>query len=85
VSDYGLEDHERRLLTMAAESWDQNCEARRILKKDGLTFTDDRGNIRAHPAVSIAKDAKTIFARMLRELCLSNVGEPVGRPPSLRR
>jgi len=85
VADFQLEDHEQRLLTLAGEAWDMNVTARTSLAKDGLTFRDDRGNIRSHPAVAIARDAKTTFARMVRELRLVDVSEPSARPPALRR
>jgi phage terminase small subunit len=83
---YVLEDHHLRLLQLAAESWDRCQEARIILARDGVVFTDDRGNVRAHPAVSIERDARLAFARLLRELDLDVElpSEPRARPPALR-
>src|SRR5262245_8938642 len=83
VRDYDLNEQDLRLLTMAAEAWDMNTQARQLLKKEGLTFTDDRGNCRAHPAVSIARDCKTTFARLIRELSLDIDPPPDSRPPRI--
>ena len=85
VDDYQLEGHHLRLLQAACEAWDRAQQAREILAAEGVTFTDDRGNPRAHPAVQIEKDARTAFARLIRELDL-DIQAPAAakRPPQLR-
>lgn len=86
VKEYVLEPHHLRLLQLAGEAWDRAQTARAVIDKDGITFKDDRNNIRAHPAIAIERDARTGFARLVRELDL-DVPPPVpGRsgPPSLR-
>jgi len=40
VGDYDLEPHHVRLLTLAAEAWDRGQQAREVLDRDGLTYTD---------------------------------------------
>lgn len=70
VKDYVLEAHHLRLLQSAAECWDRQQQARQILDREGITFRDDRGNVRAHPAVAIERDARIGFARLIRELDL---------------
>lgn len=70
VKDYQLEPHHLRLLTLAAESWDRCTQAREAIATDGLVFRDDRGNVRSHPAVTIEKDSRIAFARLIRELDL---------------
>lgn len=86
VTDYALEPHHLHLLRLTCESWDRGQEAREVLATSGIMVTDDRGNIRAHPAVAVEKDSRTAFARLLRELDLDT--EPparaASRPPSLR-
>ncbi|MBX3515228.1 MAG: hypothetical protein KF748_01160 [Xanthobacteraceae bacterium] len=85
VKQYELEPHHLRLLQLAGESWDRSQEARLLIAKDGVTFRDDRGNIRANPAVAIERDSRIGFARLLRELDL-DVEPPSAnsRPPALR-
>lgn len=86
MSDYELDAHHVRLLTMACESWDTNETARRLIAEQGMTFKDDRGNLRLNPAVQVAKDAKIVFARIIRELDL-DVAPPADNrvgPPALR-
>ena len=85
VSDYVLEAHHVKLLTLAAEAWDRCCQARELLAKDGLTFDDRWGQPHARPEVAVERDSRLAFARLLRELDL-DVEPPAGphRPPGLR-
>jgi P27 family predicted phage terminase small subunit len=80
AAEYELEPHHLKLLTAAAESWDRAQEARKILAAEGLCTTDRFGQRRAHPAAGIERDAKGLFARLLRELGL-DVSTPDSRPP----
>lgn len=83
LKDFDLESHHKKLLQAAAECWDRAGEARRAIAKDGLTHRDRHGNLRPHPAVTIERDNKTLFARLLRELAL-DVSEPESpRPPAI--
>jgi P27 family predicted phage terminase small subunit len=91
LRDYLLEAHHVRLLQLAGEAWDRCQQARQAIAADGITIKDDRGNIRAHPAVQIEKDSRIAFARIIRELDLdveapvsSRVG-PVGLRSNSRR
>lgn len=87
VEDYQLEEHHVRLLTLAGEAWDRCQEARRALARHGMTYTDRFGAPKARPEVAIERDARTGFARLLRELDL-DVDPPAAersRPAQLRR
>ena len=85
VSEFSLEPHHLRLLQSAAEAWDRMAQARDELAAHGsLTFTDNRGAIKAHPAEAIERNARIAFARLVRELDL-DAGAPAerSRPPAL--
>ena len=85
TADYDLSPHHLRLLQSACEAWDTGQAARRELAAHGgLTFTDASGNIKAHPAVAMQRDARIGFARLVRELDL-DTGAPAEapRPPAL--
>lgn len=85
LRDYALEPHHLRLLQLACEAWDRARQAKAELTAHGaLTFKDERGTIRAHPAVAMERDARTAFARLVRELDL-DTGPPAEakRPPAL--
>ena len=83
LKDYELEPHHVRLLTLAAEAWDRCQEARKILGREGLTFTDRFSAPRVRPEVAVERDSRLAFARLLRELAL-DVEEPDEmRPPRL--
>jgi phage terminase small subunit len=80
---YELEEHHLKLLTLAAESWDRCCAARLAIAKRGLTYTDRFGAPHPRPEVSIERDSRTSFARLIRELDLdlSAPQEPRRLPP----
>ena len=84
VVGFVLEEHHVRLLTLAAEAWDRCEQAREALAEHGLTFDDRFGQPRARPEVAIERDARTGFARILRELALdvSGPSEAYTRPPA---
>ena len=87
TADYSLEAHHLKLLQAACEAWDTMQAARRALSDHGgLTFTDASGNIKAHPAVAMQRDARVAFARLVRELDLDVAGAPAEapRPPAIR-
>ena len=82
TGEFELEPHHLRLLTLAAESWDRGEQARRRLKRQGLTYNDRFGQPRSRPEIGIERDSKILFARLLRELDL-DIDPPrePGRPP----
>ena len=84
-SEYELQDHHVRLLTLACEAYDRANEARETIASQGFYFTDRFGSPRKHPAVSVAEAATIAFARLCRELDL-DVDPPAtaSRPPALR-
>src|SRR5262249_16350681 len=84
VSEYELEPHHIRLLTMAAQAWDRAEQARLEIAKTGLTFTTASGEPRRHPAVQIEQDSRIAFARLLRELALDVSAPDDSRPPVIR-
>jgi phage terminase small subunit len=86
VTAYDLDPHHLRLLTLAAEAWDRGQDARAALAQHGsLTFTDRYGCPHPRPEVAIERDARTSFARLLRELDLDGAPAPDARPPRLTR
>ena len=79
---YQLESHQVKVLTLAAEAWDRCQQAREILADSGSTFLDRFGSPRARPEVSVERDSRLAFARLVRELNLT-LEPPDGRPPRL--
>lgn len=80
VADFALEPHHLRLLTLAGEAWDRGQQARAVIEQHGLTYQDRFNQPRCRPEVSIERDARTSFARMLRELQL-DIEAPDSRLP----
>jgi phage terminase small subunit len=70
VETYELEPHHLLLLQAAAEAWDRCQAARAQIDSEGLTVSGREGCVHAHPCVSIERDNRLAFARMLRELDL---------------
>jgi len=56
--------------------------ARAELEGSSLVLTDRYGQLRPHPAVNIARDARLGLARLLRELNL-DIGAQESRPPRI--
>ena len=83
VKVYEFEPHHERLLTLAAEAWDRGVQAREALKKHGIVFEDRFGQPRARPEVSIERDSRLSFARLVRELGLDIRDPDEPRPPRL--
>src|SRR5215218_3170208 len=74
LQDYELEPHHLRLLQAAGEAWDRYRQARSALAEHGLTFTDEKGMVRARPEAAIERDNRIAFARLVRELDLDTDG-----------
>jgi len=84
LAEFELDNHHRKLLTLAAEAWDRCEAAREIIDKEGLIVLDRFGQQKAHPAFAIERDSRVGFCRTLRELGL-DVDAPADdmRPPSI--
>lgn len=80
VESYELERHHLELLERACRSLDHAIEAEEIIRRDGLVV-EGRYGVRAHPAVGIVRDARTSFARLLREIDLEGVAGADPRIP----
>ena len=85
ASDYILEEHHLRLLTLAAFAWDRADAARRTIAASGsATYIDRFGQPRARPEINIERDSTIAFVRLTRELDL-DAGSPsnTAQPPTL--
>ncbi|MDA9409989.1 P27 family phage terminase small subunit [Bradyrhizobium sp. CCBAU 45384] len=76
LSDFDLDEHHIRLLTLAAEAWDRGQQAREVIEAEGMTFIDRFGSPKPRPEVAIERDSRIGFARLLRELALDGVDGP---------
>jgi P27 family predicted phage terminase small subunit len=81
--DFDLEPHHLKLLQAACEAWDRMTLAREAVANDGITFRAANGDLKSNPAVAIERDARTAFARLVRELDLDAGALADRRPPSL--
>lgn len=81
---YQLQDHHRLLLTKACEAYDRAEGARQTIAKLGTTFEDRFKQPCARPEIQIERDSRLAFARLVRELALSEELPRDSRPPSLK-
>ena len=84
LTDYELESHHVMLLTLAAEAWDRHLQAREAINEHGATFVNRHGDIKPRPEVSLENNSRIAFARLMRELNLSEAPPDDRRPPGLR-
>ena len=86
-ADFELTSTDYKVLTAAAEALDSAEDARKLIKKDGLTYVDGNGAIKGHPAVIIARDSAGLFAKLVKMLRLDGpqapAPGPIGRPPGI--
>ena len=84
MTEYALEQHHIRLLTLACEAFDSAQEARAVLQLEGKIYIDRFDQPKPRPEVAIQRDSAIGFARMLRELDL-DIAAPTdrARPPAL--
>ena len=85
LKKYEVEDeaHLEKLLISAAECLDRITECREKIKKDGAFYIDRFGCPKIHPGLLEERNLRTTFARLIRELNLTEAA-PDSRPPGLR-
>jgi phage terminase small subunit len=83
---FAFEVHQLKILRVAAEAYDRAQEARAVLAKKGLTYTDRFGSPKPRPEVGIERDSRISFARLVRELSLTEPPpDEATRPPRIGR
>jgi len=75
LNDHTFTDSEWSLAVLAAECYDRAQTCRRQLSREGLTVTNRFGELRPHPLVAVARDAITLYSRLLRQLELDEAAE----------
>jgi P27 family predicted phage terminase small subunit len=83
VDDYDLarELHALEVLRLGLEALDRAEEAREIIAREGMTYSNRFGEPRAHPAVAVERDCRVQVARLFRELSLDAGDYDDSRPP----
>ncbi len=72
LEDNGIIDKvDGAALQMLAYNYSTFIKASKIVEKEGLTVTSDRGNIAEHPAVKIGRDAQTSALKVMTEFGLT--------------
>ena len=84
IREYGITDTGGQLLLETfsdADTTERNGQD--IINKEGMTFTDRFGQIRAHPLLTVIRDARSQKMAALKALCLDleSLHDGVGRPP----
>jgi P27 family predicted phage terminase small subunit len=65
-----FEPHDLERLRIVCESLDQIDAAQVSISRDGVVVQDRYGCPKANPAVAVARDARGVVLRGLRELCV---------------
>jgi len=85
ISEYEFETPDSVMtLECVMECFDRATAAREMVEKDGAVLNDRFGQLKAHPATVIERDARMAMLRALKALGLDVVQPgtlPIGRPP----
>ncbi|MBV9337940.1 MAG: P27 family phage terminase small subunit [Solirubrobacterales bacterium] len=83
AAEYGVdfEPFEWQLLRLAAEALDRGAQARRAIRRHGLTYESPQGSPVARPEVAIEKTARAAFAQLVRQLGLGEIEEEQPEEP----
>jgi hypothetical protein len=75
ADDYGenFESYEWSLLCLAAEALDRSAQARRAIRRHGLTYESPQGSPILRPEVALEKSSRVAFAQLVRQLGLGKV------------
>ncbi len=76
-----LEPHESAILLEACLAFDRGEGARKVLQHKGLMFNDRWGCPKARPEISIERDSRLLFAKLIKQL---NLYLPAGWTAGLR-
>lgn len=84
--DFVLEDEPGlAVLDVALRAFDTMHEAQAAVDRDGLTIKGDRGQLRAHPLLTVVRDARSQFLQAMKNLNFDveppnhKIGRPGGR------
>ena len=67
---YVLGHHDLHVLRLACEAFDRAQSSRQQVEREGSTFVDKNGNLRAHPSLAVQRDAAALFAKLVKQLDL---------------
>lgn len=84
LGEYAIEDEAGRLLLMTAmEAFDRMRLAQNAVKRTGAVFKDRFGQFKAHPLLSVERDARAQMMAALKalNLDLEPLRDGPGRPP----
>jgi phage terminase small subunit len=84
VADFDFEEHELKTLRLALEALDRASQARRAIKRLGMTYEDRFGQPHARPEVAIERDARASWLRLMGALDLPADEEEAGQPKTIR-
>lgn len=82
LSEYELtETHDLERLNQAAGCLDVIDESEKDIEAEGFFILDRFKQKREHPGLKVIRDNKTLFCRIIRDLCLDLDNPEDSRPP----
>ena len=68
-ADWELEDtDDLELLRLACEAFDRSTQARKLIRTEGITYTDRFGSPHPHPAVNIELRSRAAAASIVKQI-----------------
>ncbi len=89
TGEYDFDVHELRLLRLTCEQIDIQNQARKAIRKQGLTIINPKsGAVKPNPALSVDRQATRLIQSLLRQLAIPTDDEArpyAGRTPGGRK
>ena len=80
LKDYEITDcHDFKTLESLCETVDVIQQAKAAIARDGPYLTNRHGEVRPHPGIAVIRDAKMLFARLLKSLKLDQEPRETGK------
>ena len=79
VTEHDLESQQLALLCMACEQFDLQEQARKVIAKQGMTYTTKTGAIKPRAELSIERQAARLISTLIRQLALDADPGPAKR------
>lgn len=82
LQEYDFSDSAKMaILNTGLDAFEMMSKSIKIVEIEGYTVKGDRGNVKAHPLLSVIRDCRSQFLGAMKQLKLDIDDEQAGTPP----